>query len=110
MNDEQVDRFIDSSTFLFQHLEDKDMFIEVYKNGLARRLLNDKAALEFEKSFIGKIKMTCGPQYTSKLEGMISDTNLSSKAEAEFKEQVKNLPIAFNVKVLTVGHWPTYNP
>jgi hypothetical protein len=37
------------------------MFIEVYKNGLARRLLNDKAALEFEKSFIGKIKMTCGP-------------------------------------------------
>lgn len=90
-------------------MEDKDLFIDVYRHGLAKRLLNDKVAIEFEKSFIGKIKMSCGPQYTSKLEGMITDMNRSQEIEAAFKkDKAKSLPVEFNVKVLTVGHWPSY--
>lgn len=67
----EVEQFIQNTASIFSHLEDKDIFIEVYRNQLARRLLNDKLVLEFEKQFIGKIKMLCGPVYTSKLEGMI---------------------------------------
>lgn len=64
MTDDQVDQFIEITASLFQHLEEKDIFIEVYRIQLAKRLLNDKILLEFEKQFIGRIKMSCGPMYT----------------------------------------------
>ncbi len=103
--------YISTTSGLFQNLDDKDLFIEVYRLGLARRLLNDKFALEFEKSLIGKIKLGCGPQYTSKLEGMVTDLGTSRIVEEEFLEERKgSLPIQFNLKVLTNGHWPTYPP
>ena len=63
---------------LFTHLVDKDLFIEVYRNFLAKRLLNDKSeSRDQEKTMISYIKMSCGPQFTKKLEGMLSDLSIA---------------------------------
>ncbi len=95
---------------LFTHLVDKDLFIEVYRNFLAKRLLNDKSAsLELEKSMISHIKLSCGPQYTKKLEGMLSDLSLAR--ESRLKEEqpaFADAAIDFNIVILTTSYWPTY--
>lgn len=49
--------------------------------------------MEFEKKFIGNIKFLCGPMYTSKLEGMISDMNLGSGIDKQFREEVKDIDV-----------------
>jgi hypothetical protein len=102
-----VNLFIEITTSLFQHLEEKDIFMEVYRNKFAKRLLNNKMQFDFEKDLIGKIKMTCGPAYTSKLEGMINDMKLGSDIDKRFKEEVKEVAIPVSIKVLTNGHWPS---
>ena len=46
---------------LFTFLVDKDLFLMVYRNQLARRLLNDKSEdIEYERQFITQLKVTCG--------------------------------------------------
>jgi len=48
---------------LFAYLVDKDLFLEVYRNQLARRLLSDKCEdIEYEKTMITKLKVSCGLQ------------------------------------------------
>lgn len=70
---------------LFTHLIDKDLFIEVYRSYLAKRLLNDKSASkDLEKTMISHIKMSCGPQFTKKLEGMLTDLSLAEEESKKF--------------------------
>jgi cullin 1 len=111
MSDLQIYHYIDNITNLFIWMEDKDLFIEVYRWGLAKRLLDNKiASIDYEKELIGKIKMNCGPQYTSKVEGMLNDMSSEAHLIKEFfeSEQSKTLPVEFEVKVLTDGHWPSF--
>ena len=70
---------------LFTHLIDKDLFIEVFRSFLAKRLLNEKSEnKELEKTIISHIKMSCGPQFTKKLEGMLMDLNLAEEESKKF--------------------------
>jgi Cullin family len=47
---------------LFTHLIDKDLFIEVFRSYLAKRLLNEKSQnMDHEKAMISHIKISCGP-------------------------------------------------
>ena len=63
---------------LFNFLEEKDLFLEVYRNLLARRLLTDKSDdIEMEKQLITNLKLSCGMSAIRKLEGMISDLALA---------------------------------
>lgn len=41
-NQDQLDQYLEKLVILFTHLTDKDVFIAVYRNLLAKRLLNDK--------------------------------------------------------------------
>ena len=110
LSDIKIFKFIENITNLFIYMEDKDLFIDVYRCGLAKRLLdNNIASIDYEKSLIGKIKMNWGSQYTSKLEGMISDTNSESLLIKEFYDSstYKSLSIDFEVRVLTDGYWPS---
>ena len=111
LSDTKIYKFIDNITNLFIYMEDKDMFIDVYRWGLAKRLLDNKcASIDYEKAFIGKIKMSWGSQYTSKIEGMLTDTNSETEAIKEFydSKSYKSLPIEFEVRVLTDGYWPSF--
>jgi hypothetical protein len=53
LTNEETEEYIKKIVSLFTHLTDKDVFIDVYRNLLARRLLNDKCeSIDYEKLMI----------------------------------------------------------
>ena len=108
--DEAMEEAITKLVELFSFLSEKDEFCEIYRNQLAKRLLTDSSASEdAEKSLIQKLKMKCGANFTSKLEGMITDLTLASDMSREFRAK-DEAGFDFSVTVLTTGFWPTYLP
>lgn len=59
---------------------------------------------------IAKLKMQCGTQFTSKMEGMLGDLAVGNDQRTEFANKMKEheSKIEFSVQVLTTGFWPTY--
>jgi cullin 1 len=117
LSDDQVEILLSKMVELFSFLSDKDLFAEIYRNQLSKRLLYETSASDdAEKSMIQKLKMKCGAQFTSKLEGMITDLSLASDLQKDFREHCDQLQdgkaalgnIDFNVTVLTTGFWPSY--
>lgn len=71
---------------LFRYINGKDVFEAFYKKDLAKRLLMGKSAsIDAEKAMIVRLKTECGAQFTSRLEGMFKDMELSKDLTAEFK-------------------------
>merc|ERR1719224_220178 len=111
LTDDAVEVLLTKMVELFSFLSDKDLFAEIYRNQLSKRLLSETSASEdAEKSMIAKLKMKCGAQFTSKLEGMITDLSLASDLQKDFREHCDQLSerrlkalggIDFNVTVLT---------
>jgi cullin-4 len=71
--------------------------------------------VDAEKALIAKLKAECGPQFTSKLEGMFKDIELSQDVMAAFEQACEAQPpelapagVDMHVHVLTSGFWPTY--
>lgn len=61
------------------------MFAEFYRKQLAKRLLLGRSASDDdERSLITKLKYRCGAQFTSKLEGMLTDMNVSKDSQNNF--------------------------
>ena len=100
---------------LFNYVSDKDLFGEVYRGLLSKRLLSGKStSSELERSMISKLKLACGALFTNKMEGMLNDLLGQEKADAEFGDfcarDKRNLPFAFSTQVLTSGWWPSALP
>jgi len=59
---------------------------------------------------IAKLKMQCGTQFTSKMEGMLADLAVGSEQRSEFETRMRSVETSldFSVQVLTTGFWPTY--
>ena len=98
-----------------RYIDGKDMFEAFYKKDLSKRLLLDKSAsVDAEKAMISKLKAQCGSGFTSKLEGMFKDVELSRDVMVSFRESSHAQAIAsdieLSVHVLTQGYWPTYAP
>ncbi|XP_066360727.1 cullin-1-like isoform X1 [Miscanthus floridulus] len=99
---------------LLAYISDKDLFAEFYRKKLARRLLFDKSANdEHERSILTKLKQQCGGQFTSKMEGMVTDLTVARDHQTKFEEFVAGRPelnpgIDLAVTVLTTGFWPSY--
>ena len=99
---------------IFRFIHGKDVFEAFYKKDLAKRLLVGKSAsVDAEKSMISKFKHECGSEFTSKLEGMFKDIELSKDFNATYKQQVTNrslntTSIDLSVSVLTMSYWPSY--
>jgi len=117
LSDDMIEVLLTKMVELFSFLSDKDLFAEIYRNQLSKRLLYETSASEdAEKSMIAKLKMKCGAQFTSKLEGMITDLSLAVDFQKDFREHCDQLSegksalggIDFNVTVLTTGFWPSY--
>lgn len=76
-----------------------------------------------EKCMIAKLKVQCGTQFTSKMEGMLADICLGQEQKQEFEQhwrkqqQQQRQPspspsrssLEFSVQVLNRGFWPTYS-
>ena len=73
------------------------MFEAFYKKDLAKRLLVGKSAsVDAEKSMLSKLKQECGAAFTSKLEGMFKDMELSKDVLVHFKQVEERLTFAVN--------------
>ncbi|XDC79001.1 hypothetical protein R6Z07F_010174 [Ovis aries] len=113
--DEELERMLDKVMILFRFIHGKDVFEAFYKKDLAKRLLVGKSAsVDAEKSMLSKLKHECGAAFTSKLEGMFKDMELSKDIMVHFKQYVQNQSdpgsIDLTVSILTMGYWPTYTP
>ncbi|KAA3456154.1 cullin-1-like [Gossypium australe] len=114
LSDEAIEETLEKVVKLLAYISDKDLFAEFYRKKLARRLLFDKSANDdHERSILTKLKQQCGGQFTSKMEGMVTDLTLARENQASFEEYLSNNPnanpgIDLTVTVLTTGFWPSY--
>ncbi|XP_062833350.1 cullin-4A isoform X2 [Anolis carolinensis] len=113
--DEELERILDKIMIIFRFIHGKDVFEAFYKKDLAKRLLVGKSAsVDAEKSMLSKLKHECGAAFTSKLEGMFKDMELSKDIMVQFKQYIQNQSdpgnIDLTVNILTMGYWPTYTP
>ena len=115
MTDSELPIELDRIVGLFQYLSDKDEFAEHFKKQLALRLLMQRSSSpENESALISRLKQKCGAAYTSKLEAMLRDIELSQGISNSFAESLDqhNLtcPVSsFNLYILTTGCWPSYS-
>jgi len=105
---------------LFRHVHSKDVFEAFYKRDLAKRLLTGRSvSTDMERSFLSKLKAECGAGYTSKMEGMFKDMELSrdimgsyaaysAGAAAQGGGPPVGKTVDMDVQVLTTGYWPVY--
>jgi len=128
MSEAEVDARLNDVIAIFRYLQDKDVFEEYYKQQLAQRLLSGGASNEAERSLIGKLKAECGHQYTSRLEGMFKDMELSKALMKQYAQGAPPSPLPttspslspaaspqpanteLSVHVLTTGFWPMPAP
>ncbi|KAL8623970.1 Cullin-4A [Nucella lapillus] len=113
--EEELEKLLDKIMVLFRFIHGKDVFEAFYKKDLAKRLLVGKSAsVDAEKSMLSKLKQECGGGFTSKLEGMFKDMELSKDIVLAFKQHQQYLDtsgaIDLTVNILTMGYWPTYTP
>ncbi|XP_026806064.1 cullin-4B [Rhopalosiphum maidis] len=113
--EEELEKLLDKIMVLFRFIHGKDVFEAFYKKDLAKRLLLGKSAsVDAEKSMLSKLKQECGGGFTSKLEGMFKDMEISKDINVAYKQylaHVKDIQLSvidMTVNILTMGHWPTY--
>ena len=109
--DEWLQRIISG---LFVPLQAKDVFEAFYKRDLAKRLLwNRIVSMDVEKQVCSLLKAECGAGYTSKMEGMFQDIDLSRESMLVYKQALAAEPqkpngVEMEVQILTTGYWPVY--
>ncbi|KAL2892031.1 Cullin-1 [Bienertia sinuspersici] len=114
LSDEAIEDSLEKVVKLLAYVSDKDLFAEFYRKKLSRRLLFDKSANDdHERSILTKLKQQCGGQFTSKMEGMVTDLTLARENQTNFEEYLGQNPDAnpgldLTVTVLTTGFWPSY--
>jgi len=114
LSEQQVEEFLEKVVQIFSYLTDKDLFAEIYRNQLSKRLLNQRSASDdAERAMIGKLKLQCGAQFTGKMEGMLNDLAIGADHKADFEKHLTATAETisldkFEVQVLTTGYWPTY--
>ena len=114
LSDEAVEETLTKVVRLLAYVSDKDLFGEFYRKKLSKRLLFDQSANDdHERSILAKLKHQCGAQFTSKMEGMVTDLQLARDTQASFDgwlaiDETRAPGVDLAVTVLTTGFWPTY--
>ena len=105
----EVEDKLVQAIFVFQYIDDKDLFQKIYSKMLAKRLIHGNSqSEESEGSMISKLKQRCGYEYTSKLQRMFTDMSLSAGLNSKFNQTEVGGAIEFGLKVLVLqsGAWP----
>ncbi|XP_060668646.1 cullin-1 [Ziziphus jujuba] len=114
LSDEAIEEILEKIVKMLAFIIDKDLFGELCRRKLARRLLFDKSASDDHERFIlTKLKQLCGGQFMSKMEEMVTDFTLAKDNQTSFEGYLNNKPHAYlgidlTVTVLTTGSWPSY--
>lgn len=87
-----MDAILDKTIVLFRFLTDKDVFEDYYKRHLARRLyLGRSVSDDAERTMLQKLKLECGSNFVTKLEGMLKDVGFSEELNTGYKRYLDNL-------------------
>ncbi|CAL5223551.1 g6084 [Coccomyxa viridis] len=113
LTEDAVEDMLDKVVKLLAYISDKDLFAEFYRKRLSRRLLQDKSASDdHERAVLTRLKQQCGAQFTSKMEGMVTDLALAREKQQAFeswqRQNSKSSPLDLSVTVLTTGFWPAF--
>ncbi|KAJ8920287.1 hypothetical protein NQ315_011948 [Exocentrus adspersus] len=113
LSDEALEKTLSKVMVLFRYIQGKDIFEAFYKKDLAKRLLLGKStSQDAEDSMIGKLKSECGAAFTSKIEGMFKDIDISQGMNNAFKQHLNHYtstsPTDLAINVLTSSFWPNY--
>ena len=112
LEDSELEDRLDSVLSVFQYLEDKDVFQKFYAKMLAKRLISSLSVSDdAETAMLSRLKTAAGYEYTSKLQRMFNDIQVSTEMNDSFSRAVEDNKldvggIAFSFKVLTKGVWP----
>ncbi|KAL8430604.1 hypothetical protein ACSSS7_005823 [Eimeria intestinalis] len=94
-------------------LEPHSLLEKYYRQDLATRLLlRGLSGQDLERTVLQRLRDECGPQYTSKIEGMLNDMKLSEglvekmRADAECGALLAATGCAFSIKICAKGVWP----
>ncbi|CAF0804728.1 unnamed protein product [Adineta steineri] len=95
---------------VFNYIKDKDIFERLYRNRLAKRLVGQLSdSDDHEKSMVSQLQRKCGFEYTSKLERMLQDVDVSKTLTSDYEKYCENHHITdivdFSVMVLTSNSW-----
>ncbi|KAF3941561.1 Cullin-3-A [Dactylella cylindrospora] len=108
----ETDVILDKAIVLFRYIQDKDVFERYYKKHLSKRLILGRSiSNDVERAMISKFKVEVGFSFTSKMEGMFKDMNVSQDLTSEYKKHLANIgsddhSIDLDIKVLTSTFWP----
>lgn len=113
LSEEELENILNKVMVLFRYIQGKDIFEAFYKKDLAKRLLLGKStSQDAEDSMIGKLKVECGAGFTSKIEGMFKDINISQSMNNAFKQHLFHICSTITsdlcINVLTSSFWPNY--
>ncbi|KAL8273620.1 hypothetical protein Esti_002442 [Eimeria stiedai] len=104
---------IDKAIGLFALIASKDAFEKYYRQDLATRLLlRGLSNQDLERTVVQRLRDECGPQYTSRIEGMLNDVKLSEglvekmRTDAECGAVLAATGCSFSIKVCAKGVWP----
>ncbi|KAJ1608906.1 cullin-like protein [Cryptosporidium canis] len=76
---------------IFSYIHFQDYFLQIYKFLLAKRLLQYHLSMEkSEQYIICLLKNKCGSGFTSKLEGMITDIQMTQNLNMKFRDYLKD--------------------
>ncbi|KAJ1753848.1 hypothetical protein LPJ79_000135 [Coemansia sp. RSA 1821] len=113
-DEQQVDDCLNRIVALFRFIQSKDLFEAYYRRDLSKRLLSTKTvSRDAESAFLHKLKAECGSGYTSQLEGMLRDMEVSEELTAALSQATVGpdmSDIGFHANILTTSFWPTYEP
>ncbi|AET37668.1 cullin CUL3 Ecym_1442 [Eremothecium cymbalariae DBVPG len=101
----EMQTFLQDCIGFFALIRDKDLFELFYKQQFSKRLLQQKSSLQLEQWMISRMATAVGIDFTSKLEGMFRDINVSHGYDKKFKGS-EIMGIDFQAKVLTPTFWP----
>jgi cullin 1 len=116
LNDEaEIETFLDKTIVIFSYLSDKDIFAEIYRGQLYKRLLNETTTnTDLEAKMISKLDYANGQSFTAKMVGMLHDMKLSETSSNQFNQFYGERKTHYNIKsdsvlsmqFLTKAHWP----
>ncbi|KAJ8330758.1 hypothetical protein BDV3_002271 [Batrachochytrium dendrobatidis] len=115
--DDEIEKFLEKSVCFFRFIREKDVFERYYNQHLAKRLLYGRSVShDTEKNMISKLKVECGHQFISKLEGMFKDMHVSNDLTHGFKDYMASVSVCetktpdLSIYVLTNTFWPVTVP
>ncbi|KAJ2655745.1 hypothetical protein IWW48_005380 [Coemansia sp. RSA 1200] len=112
--EDDMDTLFGRLVSLLMLMQGKDLFEAHYRRDLAKRLLlGTSSSVDSEKLMVQKLRSECGAGFTSRLDGMFRDMDVSEDLFGKFgASRYAEDPrrIAFHANVLTQAFWPTYEP